>query len=223
MKALITFVLVTLFATSAFAQDESKTSGWFRMDHDALGLQLWAGASYDLDGPVDISSNIYLFPQATFCDDTGACSTSTYGEWDLGVSITAGNFLFIPMAGVGMDWELGKPVSIVVPQLYAYFDTDEVHVEWWSNIAFNSWLDDAAGDVWYNRLFVLYNALPELSVGPQAEASYVLKDTVDYLPVGGRLNLEFGENNTVGVFGGYDFKTQLDGKVAGRITFVRYF
>lgn len=206
------------------AEEEGGVPGWFRIDSDALTLQLWAGATHDVGG-VGIASDIYV-------------TSGLFGEFDIGVEIPIGDpVLLIPMVGIGFDWGAKKPTTLIAPQLFGYFDFDPVYIEWWSQFFINSVFnneDRASGEIddmgnlvqtsdgefignqWYNRLFVLFNVSENFSIGPQVEATIGLNDAgkipdengdlkaLVSLPVGGQVSLGYGENNTLALFLGYE-------------------
>ncbi len=231
-------------------EEDGGVPGWFRIDSDALTLQLWAGATHDVGG-VGIATDIYV--------DSGY-----YGEFDIGVEVPLGEqVLLIPMAGIGFDWSAHKATTLVAPQLFGYFDFDPIYVEWWSQFFFTSLfadkgyvegggteIKDTLPNFWYNRLFVLYNATENFSIGPQIEPTIALNDaakvmdedgndkSLTSLPIGGRVNLGYGKNNTLGLFLGYEtvkesraVVSELDEAgeevdthehgIVGRFTFVR--
>jgi hypothetical protein len=199
-------------------EEEGGVPGWFRVDHDSLLMQVWFGASHDLGG-VSLATDIYV-------------DSISFAEFDIGVELPIGDsVLLIPMAGIGFDWQERKAVTLIAPQLFGYFDFDPIYIEWWSQFFLNSvfpdpgYVGDSSGtelkdleaNTWYNRLFVLYNATENLSVGPQLEMTIGLNDAgkvadadtgdpkaLASLAVGGRVNVGYGENNTLGLFLGYE-------------------
>lgn len=195
-------------AEEAPAEEEeaSGTTGWFRIDSDNLGLQLWAGATHHIGG-IGIATDMYV-------------NSGTFGEFDIGIEIPVGPVLFIPMVGIGADWGQADLSTLVAPQLFTYADFDPIYVEWWSQFFLDAF-DTGSGNFWYNRLFALYSVSDEVAIGPQVEMNINL-DGMDIasLPIGAALSLGYGENNTFGLFAGYE--TQADGNaLAGRLTFVR--
>jgi hypothetical protein len=197
------------------AEEDGGTPGWFRIDHDNLGLQLWAGATHTV-GPVGIATDGYIIPQTP--DGT------IFGEFDIGVEIPAGPLLFIPMVGIGVDWADADVETLIAPQLFTYGDFGPIYLEWWSQFFFGGVFSDAdVAGAWYNRLFVTYAISDEVAIGPQAEMTLDLNGGgLVSLPVGATIALGYGENNTLQLFAGYE--TQDDSgnnALAGRITFVR--
>lgn len=192
-------------------EEDGGTPGWFRIDHDGLGLQLWVGATHTVGG-VGIATDIYIDP------------TNTIAEFDIGVEIPAGPLLFIPMAGINANWAEMRFDTLIAPQLFTYGDFGPIYLEWWSQLFLGGVFDDADVSAdWYNRLFVLYNVSDEVAIGPQVEASINLNgDGLGSLPVGGRINLGYGENNTLGIFMGAETQDDgVDNMLVGRFTFVR--
>ncbi|HET6612743.1 MAG TPA: hypothetical protein VFG83_12175 [Kofleriaceae bacterium] len=200
---------------SAPAPDDGagKTTGYFRVDTDGLGTQLWFGATHDL-GSVAVASDIYV--------------VGSIGEFDIGPALAFGDVALTPMMGIAFDFAAREAVSLV-PQLYTIVNTDPLYFESWIQVFLNSPLTDEAPDVFYTRDFLLYELGDTLAVGAQAELSYTMNDSpgvfesgVSSLPVGGRINLAYGENNTLGLFLGYDTQAPDDaGALTGRFTFIR--
>ena len=98
--ALLTIPSIS-FAEDVAAEEKEKeeTAGWFRLDSDALGLQLWAGAVHSV-GPVDIASNIYV-------------NSESFGELDIGPA-----FSFGPVSLLPMEMPM-VPVSIIWAGVYS--------------------------------------------------------------------------------------------------------
>jgi hypothetical protein len=195
-------------AEEAAEEESGGTPGWFRIDSDGLGLQLWAGATHTIGG-IGIATDMYV-------------TSGTFGEFDIGVEIPAGPVLFIPMVGIGVDWGARDVSTLVAPQLFTYADFDPIYIEWWSQFFLDAF-DKGTGNLWYNRLFALYNVSDEVALGPQAELTLDLDagDPLVSLPIGARMNLGYGENNTFGLFAGYETENGDGPALAGRLTFVR--
>lgn len=68
------------------------------------------------------------------------------------------------------------------------------------------------GRAGYTRDFVLLQVIEALALGPQVELTYEFNnaagDELASLPVGGRVNVNYGKDNTLGLFLGYE--TQAD-------------
>jgi hypothetical protein len=234
------------------AEEESTSiPGWFRLDSDALNLQAWVGATYPLTDSLGLATDIYM-------------DSADFGEFDIGLEIAAGeNVLLIPMVGVGFNWQQQRATMLIAPQLFAYLDFDPLYIEYWGQAFMGSVFasdahhpngdedteKDLAADYFYNRLFVLFNATDNLAAGLQIEPSIALNDNAKIpdengepdkalfsMPVGGRLNLGYGENNTAGLFLGYETVEEArsydildeDGNpattsrgIVGRFTFIR--
>ena len=220
-------------------EEESGVSGWFRTDTDSLGTQIWFGGSYPM-GSISIDSDIYV--------------VGTFAEFDLGVGIPAVDsdslsLTFLPMVGIGFDYETANgPSSLIAPQLFTYLTAGSIYFESWIQGFFNTPFnedgqvvnheigdddsvehmveDDIVVDSIYTRDFILYSLTDNVAVGPQVEATIDLGDDggLGSLVVGGRINLAYGENNTLGLFVG--FETQMDegsedSGLTGRMTFFR--
>ena len=219
-------------------EEESGISGWFRTDTDSLGTQIWFGGSYPM-GSVSIDSDIYV--------------VGTFAEFDLGIGIPVVDdeslsLTLLPMAGIGFDYETANsPTTLIAPQLFTYLTAGPISFESWIQGFFNtpfegdSETDDhdhdhdseehtdeeeSDGDFFYTRNFILYSLTDNIAIGPQVEATIDLGDDggLSSLIVGGRINMAYGENNTLGLFVG--FETQMDedsedSGITGRMTFVR--
>ncbi|WP_428267522.1 hypothetical protein [Haliangium sp.] len=197
--------------------EAAPVSGWFRVDTDGLGTQIWFGATHKLGG-LDIASDIYL--------------VGTTAELDVGVALSFGDLTLTPMAGVVFDFnpDVLALTSVVAPQLFTIYSTGPIYFESWLQLFLNSPFTDGTQDVFYTRNFVLYQVADSVQVGPQIELAFNLNESADgagddglaSLPVGARVNLGYGENNTVGVFLGYETQAadNTDG-ITGRFTFVR--
>jgi hypothetical protein len=196
-------VAVLLAASTAFAQDakpaepeDEPIPGWFRLDSDGLGLQLWAGATHSL-GPVDLATDIYV-------------TSGTFGEFDVGPAIVAGPLTVTPMVGVGFDWGQKRTVSFI-PQLYTILDVGPLYFESWIQTFLNSPLVAEANDDFYTRDFILVKLGSVIAVGPQVEATLALnhdRDTLASLPVGGHVNLNYGPADRLELFLGYETQRQ---------------
>jgi hypothetical protein len=200
------------------AEEASPTSGWFRIDTDSLETQFWLGATHQV-GSIAIASDIYV--------------VGSFAEFDIGPSFSIGNLALTPMVGLGFDFSTQDVASLIAPQLFTIYGGDKIYVESWIQVFLNDMFADGSADSFYTRNFVLYNVNDQLAVGPQAELTYQLNDTTDdmgatmeadvvSLPIGGRVNVGYGEKNTLGLFLGYDTQAAegSDG-IAGRFTFVR--
>ena len=193
------------------ADDSSGTEGYFRIDTDSLSTQLWVGATHDLGGGVALGSDIYV--------------VGTFAELDLGVAFSLGPVSLLPMAGIGFDFEAAKTTTLIAPQLFTIVELSAIYFESWIQVFLNDMFTEGATDSFYTRNFVLFQALDALALGPQIELTYEFNnaagDELASLPVGGRVNVEYGENNTLGLFLGYETQTDDGPALAGRFTFVR--
>lgn len=198
-------------------EEESGISGWFRTDTDSLGTQIWFGASHSIGG-ISIASDIYV--------------VDTFGEFDLGIGITAVeseemSLSFTPMVGIGFDYASANgPSSLIAPQLFTILDASPIYFESWIQGFFNSPFDEEATDSLYTRDFILYSLSDTVAIGPQVEATIDLGDDggLGSLVVGGRINLGYGENNTLGLFVGFETQLEDDSEdtgLTGRMTFMR--
>ena len=199
-------------------EESSGASGWFRTDTDSLGTQIWVGASHSPSflGGISLDTDIYV--------------VDTFGELDIGLGIPVVDsdslsLSFLPMVGIGFDYAAANgPSSLIVPQLFTYLTAGSIYFESWIQGFFNSMFDEEAGDSLYTRNFVLLSLNDTLSVGPQVEVTLDLGDDggLGSMVVGGRANVGYGENNTLGVFVGFETQKGDDETgLTGRMTFVR--
>jgi hypothetical protein len=200
------------------AEESSGASGWFRTDTDSLGTQIWVGASHSPSflGGLSLDTDIYV--------------VGTFGELDIGLGIPvvdsdSMSLSFLPMVGIGFDYAAANgPSSLIAPQLFTYLTAGSIYFESWIQGFFNSMFDEDAGDSLYTRNFILLSLNDTLSVGPQVEVTLDLGDDggIGSMVVGGRANVGYGENNTLGVFVGFETQKGDDETgLTGRMTFVR--
>ena len=198
-------------------EEESGISGWFRTDTDSLGTQIWVGASHPM-GSISIDSDIYV--------------VDTFGEFDLGIGIPVADsdslsLSLLPMVGIGFDYATANgPTTLIAPQLFTYLTAGSIYFESWIQMFLNSPFDEEGADSFYTRDFVLYSINDTVAIGPQVEATIDLGDDggLGSLIVGGRINLGYGENNTLGLFVGVETQLDEDSEdtgLTGRMTFVR--
>jgi hypothetical protein len=210
-------------APAAAAEEESFPPAWFRIDSDALSLQLWAGATHPLTDTIGLATDMYV--------DSGSL-----GEFDIGPAFTAGPFFVTPMIGVQFDWALHKAAAIV-PQLYVVGGPDPIYLELWiQNYLYTPFdyptADAVAVNTLYARLFIDYKLGKYLAIGPQIEPLYALsgpdKEIIS-LPIGGNVMLSnYGVGNTLFLFLAYETKSAAreavdDNALVGRLTFVKNF
>ncbi len=205
-------------------EEASGASGWFRTDTDSLGTQIWVGASHSPDflGSLSFDTDIYV--------------VGTFGELDLGLGIpvVASESLeltFLPMVGIGFDYAAADgPSSLIAPQLFTYLTAGSIYFESWIQGFFNSPFD-YGDDSLYTRDFILYSVNDTIAIGPQVEATIGLGDEggLSSLVVGARANVGYGENNTLGIFVGFETQPQEDDEgneieqtgITGRMTLFR--
>jgi hypothetical protein len=187
-----------LCSSAAIAQEptneEAPTPSWFRLDSDSLGLQLWVGAVHSI-GPIDIASNIYA-------------TSDTFAELDVGPTFSTGSVVRLtasPMIGIGFNWSEQR-ASTLVPQLLTILDSDFHYFESWAQLFMYSAFTDGADNIFYTRDFLLGKITEDFHFGVQVEATFVVNNEQDLLslPVGGRTNVAYGENNLLGLFLGYE-------------------
>jgi len=198
-------------------EQASGASGWFRTDTDSLGTQIWVGASHSPDflGKLSLDTDIYV--------------VGTFGELDIGLGIPviekeSLELTFLPMVGIGFDYAAADgPSSLIAPQLFTYLTAGSIYFESWIQGFFNSPFDYGDDSI-YTRDFVLYSLNDTIAVGPQVEVTIGLGDDggLSSMVVGGRANVGYGENNTLGIFVGFETqKADDETGLTGRMTLFR--
>jgi hypothetical protein len=207
---------------AAPAEDEGPgIAGWWRIDLDSSGLQLWAGATHPLGGgSVALASDIYVF--------------GTFGEFDIGPAITAGPALITPMLGFQADFA-AQHAQALVPQLYTIVSGGSVYFESWIQIYLQDMFNDGQMDFFHTRDFLLFNVSDTVGLGPEIDINFALSNkpvnmdgeekTVYFLPIGPHVKLAYGTGSVLELFVGYDVaaKSVDHDKLAGRFTFVQTF
>ncbi len=241
-------------------EEDGGVPGWFRMDTDLLSLQLWFGATHDVGG-VGIATDIYVDSNYLAEFDIGV--ELPIGDPVLLIPMVGVAFdwsqmrpttLVAPQLFGYFDF---SPVYI---EWWSQFFLNSVFGN--EDLALSGTVDDdgnlvadpdtaqATGNTWYNRLFVLFNVTENFSIGPQIEATIGLNDAgkiededgelkaLTSMPVGGQVSLGYGENNTLGLFLGYEtvkeartvyydfgaedpLSEEKEQGIVGRFTFVR--
>ncbi len=197
-------------------EESSSASGWFRTDTDSLGTQIWVGASHSPGflGGLSLDTDIYV--------------VGTFGELDVGLGIPVVDsdslsLSFLPMVGIGFDYAAPNgPSSLIAPQLFTYLTAGPIYFESWIQGFFNSPFDYGDDSI-YTRNFLLLSINDTFSIGPQVEVtSDLTNEVLASLVPGLRANVAYGENNTLGVFVGFETeKGDEDTGITGRMTFVR--
>lgn len=164
LPVLASALLASGIASAQEAEEEggNDPAAWFRIDSDALGVQLWAGATNKV-GPIDLATDIYV--------------TGTNGEFDIGPAFSFGDLALLPMVGVNFDWALQEPTVLVAPQLFTIYDGDPpIYFESWIQGFLGSPFQEGAGNTLYTRDFLLFKATPDFYIGAQVEATIGLND-----------------------------------------------
>ncbi len=201
--------------------EETFPAAWFRMDSDGGGLQLWAGATHPLTDTIGLASDIYILQ---------TLDNKSLGEFDIGPAFTLGPVFLTPMIGLQVDWGYKKAAAIV-PQLYLTGGPDPIYFEFWFQNYNYAAFNEGGFNTAYFRFFIDYKVSKYFAVGPQVEATIALNDaakaadeSVIGLPVGASLMLSnYGKNNTLLAFVGYEAAPNNDRNFAGRLTFIHNF
>ncbi|MGK4005681.1 hypothetical protein WMF31_23845 [Sorangium sp. So ce1036] len=203
--------------------EASPIMSWFRFDADNLGLQLWAGASHPLGGPVSLSTDIYITPMLGTA------------EFDIGPAFTFGPVTLNPMVGFAFNFLSQEPAALVAPQLFTYVDAKPVYFESWLLGSFSSMFNENVQNIFYSRDFLLFSVTEDFSIGPHLEltvdlnevpgatADAAVDDTgLSSLQVGGIVGLNYGTGNKLLLYLGYETQDELhpDNRLAGRFTFL---
>lgn len=220
----LVLIAVCIMATASFSvqaeSDENKTAseksripGWFRVDTDSLGTHFLIGATHSVGG-LSLESNIFI-------DDT-------IGEFDLGVSIPAVqgeglSVILLPMLGLGYDFAAPDGPLAIYPHLFIFMPAGNLFLKSWTIGTLYSVFDEGKSNEVYTRNYITYSLNKTLAIGPQVEAVIVGSDVglVSFV-VGPRINIGYGENNTLGILVGYDTKKKEEQTgLTGRLSFTR--
>lgn len=203
----------------------APVAGWFRVDSDIGGLQLWAGSTFPLSDSIGLATDIYM--------------VGTLGEFDIGPSITvADGVSILPMIGYAVDWSAQKSAA-VIPQFYIYADSSSVYFEFWSQLFLLDMFapeSAPATDYLHLRAFPVYKASDVFAIGVEIDANIAISNapvdadgddiTLLWLPIGPHIKMSAGEASTIELFAGYDLASEDvngDKRFAGRLTFVQTF
>ncbi|MFZ5894447.1 MAG: hypothetical protein ACOY0T_25520 [Myxococcota bacterium] len=191
---------------AAAAAQPQGPAGWFRIDADGSGYQLWAGATHPLADGIGIASDIYL------------AMPGSLAEFDIGPAITVGPFTLTPMLGYQVDFAQKKSNSIV-PQLYFTGGPDPIYLEFWFQNYLNTVFTEGASNYIFNRFFVDYKLSPYIGIGPEIEPTILLNGEgsglVSFLVGGNVMFFSYGNNNTLQLFLGYETKKDAQVVVSG--------
>ena len=202
-------------------EEKPKITGWFQIDVDSLGPYFLIGASHPLGGGISFDSNIYVN------GNPGPDGSTQYlGEFDMGVSfpVIANDsmaLLLTPMLGVGFNYASADGPYALYPQIFAILPAGKIFGFHWTIGTVKSIFDDKSLNGLYNRNYLTYALNDIVAVGPQFET--VLEGSkLLFLNFGGRLNINYGENNTLGLYVGYETKKGEDETgLTGRMNFTR--
>lgn len=195
------------------APEKSRIPGWFRVDTDSLGTHFLIGATHSVGG-LSLESNIFI-------DDT-------IGEFDLGVSIPAVtgeglSITLLPMLGLGYDFAAPDGPLAIYPHLFVFMPAGNFFLKSWTIGTLKSVFDEAANNEVYTRNYVTYSFNKTLAIGPQVEVVILGGGAglVSFV-IGPRINIGYGENNTLGILVGYDTKKEEEQTgLTGRLSFTR--
>ena len=216
---IVSIVAIASFSVQAESDENNAASekpripGWFRVDTDSLGTHFLIGATHAVGG-VSLESNIFI--------------NDTIGEFDLGVSIPAvkgDNFslTLLPMLGLGFDYAAPDGPLAIYPHLFVSMPAGNLFLKSWTIGTLYSVFDEDKSSELYTRNYITYSLNKTVAVGPQVEAVLVGNSVglVSFV-VGPRINIGYGENNTLGILVGYDTKkVEEQTGLTGRLSFTR--
>ena len=193
------------------AAEKSRIPGWFRVDTDSLGTHFLIGATHSVGG-ASLESNIFI-------DDT-------VGEFDLGVSIPAVkgegfSITLLLMIGLGFDFAVPDGPLAIYPHLFIFMPAGNLFFKSWTISTLYSVFDEDRSNELYTRNYITYSLNKTVAIGPQVEAVLVGNSVglVSFV-VGPRINIGYGENNTLGILVGYDTKKAEEHTgLTGRLSF----
>ena len=196
-------------------EEKPKITGWFQIDVDSLGTYFLVGASHPLSGGISFDSNIYV--------------NDHLGEFDMGISfpVIANDsmaLLLTPMLGVGFNYTSPDGPYALYPQIFAILPTGKIFGFHWSIATVKTLFDDQSLNELYNRTYLTYALNETIAVGPQFETVLGFGDGGGLwaMNFGGRVNIGYGENNTLGLYVGYETKKEEDQTgLTGRMNFTR--
>ena len=196
-------------------EEKPKITGWFQIDVDSLGTYFLVGASHPLGGGLSFDSNIYV--------------NDHLGEFDMGVSfpVIANDsmaLLLTPMLGVGFEYTSPDGPYALYPQIFAILPAGKIFGFHWTIGTVKTLFYDQSLNELYNRTYITYALNDTVAIGPQFETVLGLGDGGGLwaLNFGGRLNIGYGENNTLGLYIGYETKKEEDETgLTGRMNFTR--
>ena len=207
-------------------EEKPKITGWFQIDIDSLGPYFLIGASHPLGGGISFDSNIYV-------NGNPAPNTDEphryLGEFDMGISfpVIANDsmaLLLTPMLGVGFNYTSPDGPYALYPQIFAILPAGKIFGFHWTISTISSIFDDESINELYNRTYITYAINDTVAIGPQFESVLGLgeKGALWALNFGGRVNIGYGENNTLGLYVGYETKKGEDETgLTGRMNFTR--
>ena len=214
MVAIASFSVLEDSYAGEDASEKRRIPGWFRVDTDSLGTHFLIGATHSV-GSVSLESNIFI-------DDT-------LGEFDLGVSIPAVkgdsfSLTLLPMLGLGFDYATPDGPSAIFSHLFVFLPAGKIFIKSWTIGSLYSVFDEEREDEIYTRNYLTYSLNRTVAVGPQVEAVMGLGEEgkLFSLIFGVRINIGYGENNTLGILAGYDTKKMEEQSgLTGRLSFTR--
>lgn len=194
--------------------EEPKTTGWFQLDVDGLGTYFLIGATHPL-GSLSVASNIYV--------------NGHYGELDVGIAapvVTNDSLTLIlqPMLGVGFDYTGIDGPDALFPQVFAFLPAGKIFGFHWTIGTIRTLFDSEEVNQVYNRTYITYALNDTIAIGPQIETLYGFGEQGGLwaLNFGPRLNIGYGDSNTLGLYLGYDTgREEGETGLTGRMNFTR--
>ena len=132
--------------------------------------------------------------------------------------------LLTPMLGVGFEYTTPDGPYALYPQIFAILPAGKIFGFHWTISTVKTIFDSESLNEVYNRTYLTYALNETVAVGPQFETVLGLGDGGGLwaMNFGGRLNLGYGENNTLGIYVGYETKKdEGETGLTGRMNFTR--
>ena len=128
------------------------------------------------------------------------------------------------MLGLGFDYAAPDGPSAIFPHLFVFLPAGKIFFKSWTIGALYSVFNEEREDELYTRNYLTYSLNRTVAIGPQVEAVMGLGDETKLLSLilGARINIGYGENNTLGILVGYDTtKMEEQSGLTGRLSFTR--
>ncbi len=190
--------------------DPNRPRGWARVDTDGTGLGAYVGGSFRIDDALAF---------APFVHDVG-----TVVEPNVALTWTVGPLWLMPAFGTSLDFGATRALSLD-PQLFLAADAKALYFEAWLQYFWATAYHVNAVDTFASRVMLLFSVSGTLGLGVEYDATDAPKVSPTLISsiFGGRTNVRIGDQDTVGLFVGYQtvWQARLSPEgVAGRFEYV---